>query len=72
VFAKIPAGLNQNSVDFCYDLAKEAHVALIPGKFFGAGGEGYVRISYAASTEDLQKAVERIQQYVASKQVSEK
>ncbi|GHP14151.1 aminotransferase [Lentilactobacillus fungorum] len=72
VFAKIPAGLNQSSVDFCYDLAKEAHVALIPGKFFGAGGEGYVRISYAASTEDLQKAVERIQQYVASKQVSEK
>lgn len=72
VFAKIPEGLDQHSVDFCYDLAKEAKVALIPGKFFGAGGEGYVRISYAASTEALQTAVSRIQKYVADKQAAVK
>ncbi len=52
LFAKIPANLNQDSVAFCYELAKEAKVAVIPGASFGAGGEGYVRISYAASTED--------------------
>ncbi|WP_203651538.1 aminotransferase class I/II-fold pyridoxal phosphate-dependent enzyme [Secundilactobacillus yichangensis] len=64
LFAKIPANLNQDSVAFCYELAKEAKVAVIPGASFGPGGEGYVRISYAASTDDLKKAVERIQKFV--------
>ena len=64
LFAKIPANLNQDSVAFCYELAKEAKVAVIPGASFGAGGEGYVRVSYAASTEDLKKAVARIQKFV--------
>ena len=63
LFAKIPANLNQDSVAFCYELAKEAKVAVIPGASFGAGGEGYVRISYAASTEELKKAIERIQKF---------
>jgi aminotransferase len=52
---------------FCRELAHEARVALIPGSSFGPGGEGYVRISYAASMADLKTAVERISQYVASK-----
>lgn len=64
LFAKIPETLNQDSWTFCYDLAKQAKVAVIPGASFGPGGEGYVRISYAASTEDLTKAIERIQAYV--------
>lgn len=63
LFAKIPANLNQDSVAFCYELAKEAKVAVIPGASFGPGGEGYVRLSYAASTEDLEKAVARIQAF---------
>lgn len=69
VFAKIPAGLNQNSEAFCYDLAKEAKVALIPGSYFLPGGEGYVRISYAASEENIQEAVSRIQTYVDKQSV---
>ncbi|GAD16144.1 aminotransferase class I/II-fold pyridoxal phosphate-dependent enzyme [Lentilactobacillus otakiensis] len=69
VFAKIPAGLNQNSEEFCYDLAKEAKVALIPGSYFLPGGEGYVRISYAASEENIQEAVSRIQKYVDKQSV---
>lgn len=63
LFAKIPANLNQDSVAFCYELAKEAKVAVIPGASFGPGGEGYVRLSYAASTADLEKAVARIQAF---------
>lgn len=63
LFAKIPANLNQDSVAFCYELAKEAKVAVIPGASFGPSGEGYVRLSYAASTEDLEKAVARIQAF---------
>lgn len=64
LFAKIPANLNQDSVAFCYELAKEAKVAVIPGASFGPGGEGYARVSYAASTEELKKAIERIQKFV--------
>ncbi|MDN6356025.1 MAG: aminotransferase class I/II-fold pyridoxal phosphate-dependent enzyme, partial [Lactiplantibacillus plantarum] len=66
LFSKIPAGLPQNSMAFCRELAHEARVALIPGSSFGPGGEGYVRISYAASMADLKTAVTRIRTYVAS------
>lgn len=67
IFAKIPDSLNQNSVEFCNQLADEAKVAVIPGASFGPGGEGYVRISYAASEADLKKAIERIQKFVEQK-----
>ncbi|WP_285298257.1 aminotransferase class I/II-fold pyridoxal phosphate-dependent enzyme [Lactiplantibacillus plantarum] len=67
LFSKIPAGLPQNSMAFCRELAHEARVALVPGSSFGPGGEGYVRISYAASMADLKTAVTRIRTYVASK-----
>ncbi|KZD98124.1 D-lactate dehydrogenase [Lactiplantibacillus plantarum] len=67
LFSKIPAGLPQNSMAFCRELAHEARVALIPGSSFGPGGEGYVRISYAASMVDLKTAVTRLRTYVASK-----
>ncbi|OBS42898.1 aromatic amino acid aminotransferase [Lactiplantibacillus plantarum] len=67
LFSKIPAGLPQNSIAFCRELAHEARVALIPGSSFGPGGEGYVRISYAASMADLKTAVTRLRTYVASK-----
>ncbi len=49
-----------NSDDLCQYLLFEAHVAIVPGSAFGA--EGYVRISYAASEEDLQKAMDRIEE----------
>ncbi|VDG23278.1 aminotransferase class I/II-fold pyridoxal phosphate-dependent enzyme [Lactiplantibacillus mudanjiangensis] len=71
LFSKIPAGLPQDSMAFCRELAHDARVALIPGSSFGPGGEGYVRISYAASMADLQTAVERIGQYVAEKATTE-
>lgn len=64
IFAKIPAGLLQNSFDFSYDLANKAKVAVVPGSAFGPGGEGYVRISYATSMDNLKKAVKNITDYV--------
>jgi len=67
LFSKIPAGLPQNSMAFCRELAHDAKVALIPGSSFGPGGEGYVRISYAASMTDLKKAVTRISEYMVRK-----
>lgn len=64
LFAKIPANCPQDSWTFVRELAKTQKLALIPGISFGAGGEGYVRISYAASMENLHKAVERLTAFV--------
>jgi aspartate aminotransferase len=47
-----------NSVDACTWLLDEALVALVPGSAFGA--EGFLRLSYAASDDDLKRSVERI------------
>lgn len=64
IFAKIPAGYPQSSMGFCVDLAKQQQVALIPGLAFGESGEGYVRVSYAASMELLHEAMERLRKYM--------
>lgn len=64
IFAKIPEGFSKNSHDFCYNLAKHTRVALIPGSAFGEAGEGYVRISYAASLSDIEEAMKRITDYI--------
>lgn len=66
IFAKIPANLIQNSMEFAYDLARKGKVAVIPGSAFGPGGEGYIRISYATSMENLQKAIHNLKKYIAT------
>jgi len=53
----------RNSDDLCMYLLNEAHVAIVPGSAFGA--EGYVRFSYAASEEDLAKAMIRLKETLA-------
>ena len=64
IFAKIPVGLEQDSMAFCIDLAEKNQLAIIPGIAFGPEGEGYVRISYAASMENLVEAMNRLAAYV--------
>lgn len=64
LFAKIPAKCGLDSWSFVRRLAKENKVALIPGVSFGKGGEGYVRLSYAASEKDLLEASKRIQAFI--------
>ncbi|EOT41967.1 pyridoxal phosphate-dependent aminotransferase [Enterococcus columbae] len=66
IFAKIPAGLNQDSFEFCVDLAQKQQLAIIPGIAFGKEAEGYVRLSYAASMEKLTEAMQRLEKYVAN------
>lgn len=64
IFAKIPANLEQDSMAFCIDLAEKNQLAIIPGIAFGPEGEGYVRISYAASMESLVEAMNRLSTYL--------
>lgn len=65
IFAKIPEKFGTDDFAFAVDLAKKAKVGLIPGSVFGAGSEGYVRLSYAASDEKLLEVAKRLKQYFA-------
>ena len=55
-----------SSDEFAERLLKEQKVAVVPGTAFGACGEGYLRISYAYSIEDLKLALERIAAFINS------
>ena len=64
IFAKIPEGYNQDSFKFCQDFAREKAIAIIPGVAFGKYGEGYVRLSYAASMDTIETAMTRLKEFM--------
>lgn len=57
--------LGMTSDEFATKLLQEEKVAVVPGTAFGNCGEGYLRISYAYSIENLKIALERIEKFVA-------
>ena len=59
VFPNI-TGLGKSSNEVANWILEEAGVALLPGTAFGAHGEGYLRLSYANSVENIEIAIERI------------
>ncbi|EEJ72553.1 aminotransferase class I/II-fold pyridoxal phosphate-dependent enzyme [Lactobacillus ultunensis] len=64
IFAKIPEGLEQDDTKFIYDLAEKGHVAVVAGSFFAKGGEGYIRLSYATSMDQIKEGLKRLEKYV--------
>ena len=52
-----------DSAAFALDLLRETGVALAPGSAFGEGGEGHIRICFAASEATLASALERIRSF---------
>jgi len=62
LFPKI-AGMT-DSFDFCKRLLMDTHVGLAPGVAFGAGGEGSVRICYAAEKQIVQEAMARFAMFL--------
>ena len=52
------------SDEFATRLLNEEKVAIVPGTAFGSCGEGFLRISYAYSLEDLKRALERLERFV--------
>jgi len=63
VFCNIKS-TNLSSYDFCLKLVKEAKVVVIPGIAFGEKGEGFIRISYAYSIEEIKEALIRIEKFM--------
>lgn len=65
IFMKIPGRFGNDSFAFGRELAQRARVALVPGAAFPAG-EGFMRISYAASMEKLSEAMDRMEKFMAA------
>lgn len=56
-------GLGMSGKDAAAALLQKYGVAVVPGESFGKSGEGYIRLSYACSMEDLVAAAEKIRQF---------
>ena len=66
VFPSIKS-LGMTSEDFAMELLEKQRVAVVPGTAFGDCGEGFLRISYAYSIENLKIALEKIKIFVDMK-----
>lgn len=54
------------SQEFCEKLLEAQKVAVVPGTAFGECGEGFIRVSYAYSIQEINVAMERIREFVQS------
>ena len=52
------------SDEFAVKFLQEEKVAVVPGTAFGDCGEGFLRISYAASMENIKTAMERLAEFI--------
>ncbi len=53
------------SDEFCERLLREERLAVVPGSAFGDSGEGFLRISYAYSVENIELALERLRKFIS-------
>jgi len=58
VWAKLPAFVQAE--EFIDIILKNNHIFITPGTIFGSKGEGYIRFSLCATTEELQEAIARV------------
>ena len=58
--------LGEDSLKLAFDILERAHIGVTPGIDFGSGSEGFLRLSYANSLENLQEAMKRLEKYVKS------
>lgn len=58
VWAKLPAFVKAE--EFIDTILKHNHIFITPGTIFGSKGEGYIRFSLCASTEELEESIARI------------
>lgn len=59
--------ISDDSYALALDILDKAHVGVTPGIDFGANGEGFLRLSYANSTENLTTGMDRLEKYFSEK-----
>ncbi|MEA1968264.1 MAG: pyridoxal phosphate-dependent aminotransferase [Thermodesulfobacteriota bacterium] len=62
--------ISKDSYSLAFDILEKAHVGVTPGIAFGANGEGYLRLSYANSMKNLEKGLDRLENYLKTKQTT--
>ncbi len=60
------AGLGMSSTEFCSRALDETGVAMVPGNAFGKCGEGFIRLAYACSRQEIETAMERLAGFVGT------
>lgn len=53
-----------SSEEFAIRLLEEEKLAVVPGSAFGESGEGYLRLSYAYSLDELKEAIHRLENFI--------
>ena len=66
VFPSVPG----DDEAFAEDLLRERDVAVVPGRVFGQGGRGHLRVSYATGLADLREAMHRLEAFVRDREVT--
>lgn len=61
-----------SSEEFANELLRSQKLAVVPGTAFGECGEGFIRISYAYSLENLKKAMDRLEAFVQEQRAKQK
>ncbi|MCA6214487.1 pyridoxal phosphate-dependent aminotransferase [Thermococcus bergensis] len=61
------SGYSQDSYNFAEELLMKKRVAVAPGATFGSLGEGYIRVSFANSEENIKEGVRRLKEFLGSK-----
>jgi len=62
VFPRLLIDADPDTAKFCSELLEEEGLAVIPGSAFGA--EGYIRLSFAASDDDIREGVNRLRRFL--------
>ena len=55
-----------NAFNFCLNLLEDQHLAVVPGSAFGQAGEGYIRISFATSLDQLEEGMDRLETFLST------
>jgi aspartate/methionine/tyrosine aminotransferase len=56
--------ISNDSYKLAFDILEKAHVGVTPGIDFGKNGEGYLRLSYANSLENIAEGMNRLEKYL--------
>src|SRR3954468_20472626 len=59
---------DEGTIDFCLRMMDEAEVSLSPGRAFGEGGEGYVRIALVENDQRLKQAMNNLERALVPRQ----
>lgn len=60
--------ISDDSYALAFDILEKAHVGVTPGIDFGSNGEGYLRLSYANSIENIAEGLDRLERYLQRRQ----